>query len=191
MGCAALHGLPPLDLGSLLLLALPALPAADTDAQYGAGGGSSYRHDYEGWDSYLYGQAAAAAGGGASLEAATDPVAASAQWDAWHAWQAQHPGSHYPQPGGAGQDSYARYMRPEDAYWEQQAQQQQAEQGGASGAAAAAAGGGGHEQEEAAEDADEVAQEALGLIGGYGSSSESGEGEEQAAAAEGQGAEGG
>ncbi len=165
----ALPGLPP----ALGFTPLPALPAADTDAQYGAGGSSGYRHDYEGWDSFLYGQGAAA-GGGASLEEAADPAAAAAQWEAWHAWQAQHPGGHYPQPGGA-EDSYVRYMRPDDVYWEQHAQQQEAHQGGTSGAAAAAAAEDGRPEncDQAAENADEVAQEALGLIGGYGSDSDS------------------
>lgn len=150
---------------------LHALPATDTDSQYGVGSGS-YRHDYEGWDTYLYGEAAGA-GGAASLDAAAGPAEAAAQWEAWHAWQAQHPGGRYPQPGGAGEDSYARYMRPDDVYWEQQAQQQ-AQQGVASGGGAAAAAGDGHGQhEEAAGNADEGAQEALGLIGGYGSGSES------------------
>eukprot|EP00887_Chlorella_sp_A99_P000567 scaffold17.g567.t1 len=171
----------------------------DTDAQYGGGGGQHggqhgaqygaqhgrYWHDYEGWDEFYYAQQAEAQqgadagaegteGGGAGDGAegtegggAGDGAEGTegAQGEAWAAWRAGHA---YPSskggPLGAG-DGYERYMRPRDvaaeaAYAAWQAQQdawQQAQQA---------------EQQGPGLDADQAAEEALGLIGGYGSASE-------------------
>lgn len=186
---------------------------ADTDEQYGgaaADSGAGYRHTYEGWDSYAYQQ-----------QPGQEPADEAAQWAAWQAWQASGGGGgrggHY---GGIdamarGGDDFARYLRPEDHQWlaQQQAQQQGAAHAAAGtwdgqwaagavwdgqGGAWAATPGGGEQQQaqpgEGQQAEDDVAQEALGLLGGYGSSSDEeggggGEsGEEQdptAAAAEG------
>ncbi|EFN52859.1 hypothetical protein CHLNCDRAFT_138339 [Chlorella variabilis] len=167
----------------------------NTDAQYGGGGGGRYRHSYEGWDQFLYQQQQGEGGGGSDGEAAAGEESAdeagpeeverdeAAQWAAWQAWQQQHPGGYYPS-GAAAADDYTRYMRPEDHYWQQA--QEQGWAAGAAGAAAAAAAGTvvvaaqqPLSHQEAEQDEDEAAEQALGLIAGYGSGSDSGgEGEE-------------
>jgi hypothetical protein len=167
----------------------------NTDGQFG--GGPSYKHTYQGWDSFHYGQQQQQGQQGGYGEQgqggeqggeddATYDEDEVAQWAAGEAWQAKQAGGYYP-GSFTGGDDYLRYLRPEDQWAQAQAA------GAAAAAAAAAAGPGGvaptaatttqqqrqqqqqrqehgqHEQQAA----DAVAQEALGLIGGYGSGSDS------------------
>jgi hypothetical protein len=92
----------------------------------------------------------------------------AAQWAAWREWQQHNPHGTYAVPGGAADDSYARYMRPEDHYWEAVPAQQLAE--AASAGERVAAGGPLAEQQQTGQD--EAAEQALGLIAGYGSDSD-------------------
>jgi hypothetical protein len=172
----------------------------NTDGQFG--GKPSYKHTYQGWDSFHYGQQQqqqqgqqhgqqgvygeqGQGGEQGDEDDATYDEDDVVQWAAGEAWQAKQAGGYYP-GSFTGGDDYLRYLRPEDQWAQAQAA------GAAAAAAAAAAGPGGmastaaatthqppqpqqqrqeqgqHEQQAA----DAVAQ-ALGLIGGYGSGSDS------------------
>ncbi|PSC68748.1 Pre-mRNA-splicing factor cwc2 [Micractinium conductrix] len=159
----------------------------DTSGQYG---GSGYKHEYEGWDTYLY-----SGGGGGTGEGQGDgdgELDSEERWAAWQEWQAQQrrEGGFLAKPAGFIEDDFSRYLRPEDHWAEQQAAA--ATRAAVAQAEIAAGGAGGwqpppHQQQQQQQQAqtqtqkrqreeEEAAgrvQEALGLIGGYGSGNES------------------